>query len=138
MSVWPKPSPGLSLTGREGTLALVSIDTEPTHLELLLEALAQVSFPLNPEIYHNAAVVYIYSDGHEKTEPVTLVEFPAYAGQLEEVRGSIAAYGFAPASLAITPMLDALHSERVIEPAPAGADYVGRYRLKSHTAAAVH
>ena len=47
-----------ALSGSEGTLVSVSICVDPRHLEPLLEALAQVSFPINPQIYHDAALVY--------------------------------------------------------------------------------
>ena len=89
MSVWPPP-PTPALSGSEGALVSISIDVDPRYLESLLEALARVSFPINPQIYHEAALVYRYADGHRETEAVTLVEFPAYAGQLEEVRAQIA------------------------------------------------
>ena len=55
MSVWPKILPSTpSLSGREGDLISVSINVDPRYLESLLEALAQVSFPINPQIYHDA------------------------------------------------------------------------------------
>jgi hypothetical protein len=93
MSVWPKLEPASpSLSGSEGALVSVSIGVAPRYLESLLEALAQLPFPINPEIYHGAAA--------------TLVEFPAYAGRLEEVRGALDAYGFDRSSLHVTSMLD--------------------------------
>ncbi len=87
MSVWPEtPLLVPSLSTAEGALVSVSIHVEPHCLESLLEALAQVSFPINPQIYHDAALIYRYADGREQTEPITLVEFPAYEGRLVEVR----------------------------------------------------
>ena len=67
MSVWPKPLPRgwgdtPSLSSSEGALVSVSISVDPHCLESLLEALAQVSFPINPQIYHDAAIVYRYAD----------------------------------------------------------------------------
>ena len=67
------------LSGREGELVSVSIDIDSRRLEALLEALAQVAFPINPQIYHGA---------------VTTVEFPAYATRLGDVRSTLEAFGF--------------------------------------------
>ena len=90
MSVWPKTLPVTpSLSTAEGALVSVSIHAEPHCLESLLEALAQVSFPINPQIYHDAALVYRFADGREQTVPITLVEFPAYENRLDEVRRAV-------------------------------------------------
>jgi hypothetical protein len=125
-----------ALCGLEGALVSVSISVDPRHLESLLEALAQLGFPINPQIYHDAALIYRYPDRHEETEATTLVEFPAYEAQLEAVRGALHAYGFDPASLHITRMLDEIHAEFPEEPAPAGARYTSLRRLKHRTATA--
>ena len=80
MSVWPKLPPVTpSLSTAEGALVSVSIHAEPHCLESLLEALAQVSFPINPQIYHDAhtagaicgatSVVPASSDGPGRTQP---------------------------------------------------------------------
>ena len=112
MSVWPKTLPASpSLLGREGALVSVSIDVDPRRLESLLEALAQTGFPINPQIYHDAAVVYLSADGREETQTATLVEFPAYEGRLDEVRSALSTYGFEPASVLATSMLDEIHRE---------------------------
>jgi hypothetical protein len=129
MSVWP-PAPTATLSGSSGALVSISIDVDPRFLESLLEALAQVSFPVNPQIYHDAEMVYRYADGHEETEAALLVEFPAYAGQLKEVREALAACGFDPSRLQVTWMLAEIHAEPTAEPAPPGAPYVERYRRK--------
>ena len=134
MSVWPEVLPA-SLSGREGDLVSVSIHVDPRSLELLLEALAQVSFPINPQIYHDAAIVCRYADGCEDAEGVTLVEFPAYAGRLDEVRRALESHGFDPANLCVIGMLDAIHEDRTAEPAPAGAKYVARYRVRCRATA---
>ena len=63
MSVWPVTP---SLSTAEGTLISISIDVEPHSLESLLDALAQISFPVNPQIYHDAVMVYRYADGREE------------------------------------------------------------------------
>jgi hypothetical protein len=44
-------------------------------------------------------------------EDATLVEFPAYASRLEEVRRALDRYGFAPSSLQVTSMLDEIQTE---------------------------
>jgi len=129
MSVWP-------LSTTEGQLLAVSIRVEPSGLESLLEALAQVSFPINPQIYHDAAVVYRYADDREESEATTLVEFPAYEAHITEVRAALESYGFDPGCLASIPMLDEIQSAIHPEPAPPGAEYISRYRVK-HRAASV-
>ena len=112
MSVWPSTLPASpSLSGREGALVCVSIDVDPRRLESLLEALAQTSFPINPQIYHDAVVVYLSADGREETQTATLVEFPAYEGRLDEVRTALNSHGFDPASIHATSMLDEIHRE---------------------------
>ena len=135
MSVWPNAAP-TTLAGRDGDLVSVSIHAEPRSLELLLEALARVSFPINPEIYHDAALVYRFADGREETESTTLVEFPAYAGQLDEVRRCLQANGINPASLYVTGMWDAIHVDCAPEPPAPDAGYVARYRIKHRAVAA--
>ena len=135
MSVWPKTPPVTpSLATAEGALVSISIHVEPPCLESLLEALALVSFPINPQIYHDAALVYRYADGREETESIPLVEFPAYEGRLDEVRCAVQAFGFPPDCIHAVGMLDEIQSDLQPEPAPAGAAYVSRYRLKRRAA----
>jgi hypothetical protein len=55
---------------------------------------------------------------------------------LEEVWKAIEAYGFARDGMQVTSMLAEIRAEHPIEPAPNGAKYVGRYRLKTRTAGA--
>jgi len=137
MSVWSNPVPGgAALSGHEGTLVCVSIDVDPRGLESLLEALAQVGFPINPEIYHDAALVYVDAGGGEDRRSVTLVEFPAYERRLAEVRAALEAHGFDPARVQVMGMLDAIHSGSVPEPLPPGSAYVSRYRVRKRAAAA--
>ena len=64
-----------SLATSEGTLISISISVQPSRLESLLEVLAGVSFPVNPQIYHDAALVSRFPDGTEQSESTTLVEF---------------------------------------------------------------
>jgi len=129
MSVWP-------LSTTEGQLLSVSIRVEPSELESLLEALAQVSFPINPQIYHDAAVVYCYPDDREETQATTLVEFPAFEAHISEVRSALASHNFAPDSLISLPMLDEIKSDIHPEPTPTGADYISSYRTKHRAAVA--
>jgi len=133
MSVWAAAVPTPSLSSHEGDLVSVSIDVVARDLEALLEALARVDFPINPQIYHDAEMVYRFSDGQEKTESTTLVEFPAYAGRLNEVREVLAAFRFDPGSVSVTGMWEEIHAESVSEPAPPGASYVSRRRSKSRS-----
>jgi len=135
MSVWP-PTPTAPLAGAGGVLVSVSIDVEARDLESLLEALARVSFPVNPQIYHEAAMIYVYPDGRQETRPVTLVEFPAYSGQLEELRAALAAFGFDPERAQVNDMLSDIHAELQAETPPPGADYAVRYRRKRRVSAA--
>jgi hypothetical protein len=79
------------LSGHEGELVSVTIDVEARSLETLLEALSQVTFPINPQIYHG---------------PTTRVEFPAYDTRLEEVRHAMAVCGFDAAHLHAVSMLE--------------------------------
>ncbi len=135
MSVWPEIPPVTpSLSTAEGALISVSIHVEPHCLESLLEALALVSFPINPQIYHDAALVYRYADGREENESITLVEFPAYEGRLDEVRRTVQTYGFPPDCVHAVAMLDEIQSEQQREAAPDGAKYVSRYRVKRRAA----
>ena len=131
MSVWPQEQPeSPSLSTAEGALVSVSIHVEPHDLESLLEALAQVSFPINPQIYHDAALVSQFADGHRESKPATLVEFPAYEGRLDEVRAALRASGFPSDCLHAVSMLDEIQTDQHVEPAPPGAPYVSRYRVK--------
>jgi hypothetical protein len=136
MSVWPEMLPVTpSLSTAEGALISVSIHVEPHCLESLLEALALVSFPINPQIYHDAALVYRFADGREESEAITMVEFPAYQARLADVRSAIQAYGFDAGCIQTVSMLEEIQSDLQSEPAPKGAAYVSRHRLKHRTAA---
>ena len=137
MSVWLKTPPlAPSLSTAEGALVSVSIHVEPHCLESLLEALAQVSFPINPQIYHDAALIYRFADGREQTESITLVEFPAYEARRTEVRNAVEAYGFSGDCIHAISMLDDIQSDTRREPAPEGAAYVSRCRVKRRAAVA--
>jgi hypothetical protein len=95
MSVWHNAAAAVpSLLGLEGELVVASITVQPYQLEELLDALAQVTFPVNPQIYHQSGVV----------------EFPAYANRLPEVRAALEASGFNSSVLSVRSMLDALQT----------------------------
>jgi hypothetical protein len=94
MSVWSSAvTATLPLLGSEGALVSVSICVEPPRLEALLDALAHLDFPINPQIYHDAA---------------TMVEFPAYEMRLHEIRRRLEACGFAAQSMTARAMLDSI------------------------------
>ena len=138
MSVWQRnTAESPSLNSSEGALISVSVNVEPRFLEDLLEALARLQFPINPQIYHDAAVRYVYPDGREEMQPTTLVDFPAYAGRLPEIRRVFESCGFSPDDLHVTSMLDEIHADSAPEPAPAGASYASRILVK-HAHAAAH
>jgi hypothetical protein len=93
MSVWPTVAPSHPhLTGREGELVLVRVDTDPRLLEDVLECLAGVPFPINPQICHGRP---------------TTVEFPAYEQHLYEVRDALRTFGL---EVRVSSMLDAIAS----------------------------
>jgi hypothetical protein len=135
MSVWSNVAAASpALAGAEGVLVSISVSVEPPRLEELLDALAQLEFPINPQIYHDAALVYRDAEDHEKIQPTTLVEFPAYEARLPEIRTVLASRGFAPESVEATAMLEEIHSEDAPEAHPAG--HGGCFRLHHRHAAA--
>jgi hypothetical protein len=106
MSVWHNPGAAAqALLGLEGELVVASIVVEPQALEELLDALAHVPFPINPQIYHQSGVV----------------EFPAYVQRLSEVRATLESFGFDPSILRVRNMLDALHAPPGDSPSSPGA-----------------
>src|SRR5580704_13427493 len=123
MSVSPDfpPEHSPALLGSEGELVSISVTAEPRDLEDLLEAVVALDFPINPQIYHHATVVYVDGDGAERVEPSTLVEFPAYRGRVEEIRAVLDSHGFRGPAVSVSTMLDELHGGKREEPAPPGA-----------------
>ena len=69
-----------ALFGREGELISFCVSVDPRLLEDLLETLAGLEFPVNPQLYHHRAQV--------------CVEFPAYSTQLERIRNVLVRNGF--------------------------------------------
>jgi hypothetical protein len=108
MSVWPgtNETGTPALSGSEGDLVSISVSISPRDLEELLEALATLDFPINPQIYHDAAMVYMERDGREHAEPMTIVEFPAYTRSVAKIRGVLETCGFASGAVSISPMLN--------------------------------
>ena len=99
MSVWQCTPSATPLGGSEGELVAVSISVSPRDLEALLEGLAHVDFPINPQIYHATG---------EASGAGTIVEFPAYVGGLAQVRAALAGAGFDPEALRVRAMLEEL------------------------------
>jgi len=77
--------------GLEGDLVSLRISVEPRQLEDLLEALARLDFPVNPQLYHRP--------GH------VTVEFPAYSDRVDEVRDGLRRTGFNAAGLEVSRLL---------------------------------
>jgi hypothetical protein len=132
MSVWPDAA--ATLEGNEGELMLVSIAVEARRLEGLLETLALLDFPVNPEIYHDAPVIYAHPDAHEEAGTATLVEFPAYHARLDQVRGALAAAGFDTDSLDAVSMLAEIHSHAGLSRVPRRRKYAFHSNDKYRTA----
>jgi len=101
MSVWQNLPSGSTLCGSEGELVSVSISVDPRELEALLEALAHVDFPVNPQIYHG-----------EGSSPgaCTTVEFPAYMGGLAQVQQAVNAAGQDETAIRVRGMLEEIQS----------------------------
>jgi hypothetical protein len=94
MSVWSGiGTTPAALFGAEGELVSVQIAIEARLLERLLDVLANLEFPINPEIRHAAG-------------PATLVEFPAWSGRLDGIRVAVARAGFEPRCLQVHSMLE--------------------------------
>lgn len=130
-------TPCPALRGAEGELVTITITVEPRLLEQLLDALAELEFPINPQIYHQAAIVYIYADGRQRVQSTTMVEFPAYASRLAEVRAVIQRLGMPPEALVHKPILEGLNCAFITSPAPPGAPYVMAIRYRQWRDAAV-
>jgi len=77
-------------------LVVARVLVEPRHLEELLEGLAGLDFPVNPELQHRSGSV--------------LVEFPAYVGHVEEIRNTIRRLGFDAQTLDVFGVLHAAAS----------------------------
>ena len=92
MSAGPVPC----LTSNEGELVSVQISVEPKSLEDLLDAVARIPFPINPEIHHLTRSA--------------VVEFPAYANRLGEVYSALEASGLAALNIEVKSMLERIQA----------------------------
>ena len=98
MSFWSDSNSGSTLLSPgEGELVSLCASVEPRALEDFLEALAEVPFPINPEIHH-------------LPQASVLVEFPAFSRHVDEVRGVLTRHGFNPAALQVKNMLKSISS----------------------------
>ena len=129
MSSLPAGVPRASLATSEGALVSVSIHIHPRYLEALLEALARIDFPINPQIYHDAEIVTVHANGSEEIEATTVVEFPAYVGRLEDVYRALHAYGFSDDGVCVTSMLDELRAKGplALDPVEPGSQRIVRH-----------
>ncbi len=89
--------PTHSLAGRDGELILLRITVEPRLLERLLEALAETSYHINPQVFPNSA------EGAR-------VEFPAYESWIEPITAGLRRNGLDPAQFEATRMVTKLAS----------------------------
>ena len=81
------PSP--ILIGSDGELVRLRVEVEPRSLERLLEAIATLSFPINPDILHQSMPAAV------------AVEFPAYEAHIPEVRRALRSGGLGNATLQV-------------------------------------
>lgn len=99
MSIWPTPGTIPGLRTAEGVLLSIRISVEPRLIEELLDALAALSFPINPEIRHTDA-------DPRGRHAVTVVDFPAYEDRVSEVREALRRRGFDPGAVRVASMLE--------------------------------
>lgn len=124
MSVRPDFFPSSpALSGAEGELVSVHVYSEPRRLERLLECLAELSFPVNPQLYHQAGISYVYPDGGEESRQGTIVEFPAFSEKLDEIRKVMKAANLSADHLYVRGMLEDIHSDSHSVAAPNGFPY---------------
>jgi len=95
MSVWPqRVSTEPLLSSHEGQLVTLRVAADARRLEDLLEALAELTFPVNPQILH-------HFDGAN-----TAVEFPAFDSRIPEVRQALESGGFPGSAVEVRPALE--------------------------------
>jgi len=112
-----------SLSGTEGELVSVHVYSDHRHLERLLECLAELSFPVNPQIYHQAGLGYVYADGREEFCHGTIVEFPAFSQKLDEIRKVMKASNLPADRLYVRSMLEDMQSDSYSATAPNDLPY---------------
>jgi hypothetical protein len=81
----------LGPVGIKDELVSLRVSVEPRLLEDLLETLARLDFPVNPQLYHRPVQV--------------TVEFPASSTRVEDVRDALSNNGFSASSLKVTRVL---------------------------------
>ena len=79
-----------ALHGAEGDLVLIRISADARQLEDILDAVAELPFPINPEIHHAVKR--------------SRVEFPAYSQRVDDVRSALLASGFPADCLQVVSM----------------------------------
>jgi hypothetical protein len=131
MGFSPAFATGHSLSSSEGVLVSLAIRVEPRRLETVLEALAQVAFPINPQIYHEAEIEFRDSTGCQAAKVTTLVEFPAYLARIDDVFRVLELNGFDRRDVLVTSMLHQLRELNRPENAQAGAEWTIRSRQPS-------
>jgi len=92
------------------SLDVVRVTVDPRQLELLLETLGRLPFPVNPSIAH-----------HTGPSPDAVVEFPVYEEKLAEVRAALLVAGFSGDCLAVRGMLDSLTGPSTSPSLPSGS-----------------
>lgn len=81
MSARTERGSGTSLYGPDGRLITIRISVDAHLLEQVLELLAELPFPINPQLRHDYGRV----SGH----PSSVVEFPAYEGWVAEIQRAV-------------------------------------------------
>lgn len=89
-------TPSALVAADHGELLCIQYPVEPRLLEETLEALAHAPFPINPELRHP-------TPGGSSWR--TVIEFPAYADQLEALRRTLRAFGLDASAFTASPML---------------------------------
>jgi hypothetical protein len=81
----------LGPVGIEDQLVSLRVSVEPRLLEDLLEVLARLDFPVNPELSHRPAQV--------------TVEFPVSSTRVDDVRSALSNHGISACSLEVNRVL---------------------------------
>ncbi|MBK9166989.1 MAG: hypothetical protein IPM24_05930 [Bryobacterales bacterium] len=84
-------------SGPAGELVSVTVSADPWDLEALLDALALLPFPVNPELHHPSG---------DDDSALTRVSFPAYSRDLTAVREVLLRTGQDPGNVAVSAILD--------------------------------
>jgi hypothetical protein len=88
-------------------LTCVRLEFDPRSLERVLDILANLTFPVNPAIHHPPGVF----PGSAAPRPhCTVVEFPAYAADLPEVRRAIGDADLPEVKVAVAAMSEVLRA----------------------------